>query len=71
MCGTRGETLQASGLSPDAAQQRLDHLVEGQSVMLATNELMAATACLFVLGALLIWMARRPTRQFELSQAGH
>lgn len=69
-----GETARAlaqSGMSPDAVRQTLDHLVQGQSVMLATNQLMLMVALVFLGSAFFIWLARRPTRAVDLSQAGH
>jgi MFS transporter, DHA2 family, multidrug resistance protein len=64
-------SLAAQGLSPDAVLASLDRLLQSQSVMLATNELMATIALVFAVGACLIWLARRPTRTVDLSQAGH
>ncbi len=39
--------------------------------MLATNEIMSYVAIAFCLAALIIWLAPRPTRAVDLSQAGH
>jgi len=69
--GDAAAALSQSGLSPDAVRGMLDRLLEGQSVMLATNELMGVIALVFAVGALVIWLARRPTRGVDLSQAGH
>ncbi|WP_077003046.1 DHA2 family efflux MFS transporter permease subunit [Variovorax sp. KK3] len=69
-----GETARAlaqSGLTPDAVRQTLDNLVQGQAVMLATNQLMLMVAVVFVVSAFFIWMAKRPTRTIDVSQAGH
>lgn len=63
--------LQQSGLSPEQARQALDRLLESQGVMLATNELMGVIALVFVAGAAFIWLARRPARSVDLTQAGH
>jgi DHA2 family multidrug resistance protein len=49
----------------------LESLVQAQSVMLATNELMSIVGVVFVLGALVIWLAPRPTRAVDMTQAGH
>jgi DHA2 family multidrug resistance protein len=62
-------TLQASGFSPEATRQALDNLTQSQSVMLATNEIMAFVAVAFFFSALLIWMAPRPTRKVEMGAA--
>jgi len=69
--GDTAAALGQSGLSPDAVRGMLDRLLENQSVMLATNELMGVIAFVFVAGAAAIWLARRPTRSVDLSQAGH
>jgi MFS transporter, DHA2 family, multidrug resistance protein len=62
-------TLEASGFTPEATRQALDNLTQSQSVMLATNEIMAFVAMAFFFSALLIWMAPRPTRQVAMGAA--
>ena len=69
--GSTATTFMQAGLSPDQAQGMLDRLLESQGVMLATNQLMGLIAFVFVAGAALIWLARRPTRSVDLSQVGH
>jgi MFS transporter, DHA2 family, multidrug resistance protein len=69
--GDAAAAYAALGLSPDATLNALDQLLQSQSVMLATNRLMVAIALVFVAGACVIWLARRPTRTVDLSQAGH
>jgi DHA2 family multidrug resistance protein len=44
-------------------------MVESQAVMLATNQLFFNIACCFVIGALAIWLAPKPTRVADTSQA--
>jgi DHA2 family multidrug resistance protein len=39
--------------------------------MLSTNEMMFLVATAFLLAALVIWLAPRPTHAVDLSQAGH
>jgi len=67
--GEVAHTLQASGFSADATRQALDNMTQSQSVMLATNEIMAFVAIAFFFSALLIWMAPRPTRKVEMGAA--
>jgi DHA2 family multidrug resistance protein len=67
--GEVARTLAAGGMNPDQAQQALDNLTTSQSVMLATNEIMAFVALAFFLSALLIWLAPRPTRAVALGAA--
>jgi len=69
--GDTAAALSASGMSNDAVLASLDRLLQSQSVMLATNELMAVIALVFAAAACFIWLARRPTRSVDLSQAGH
>ena len=69
--GEAARALTSSGLSSDATRSVLDHVAQGQSVMLATNEIMSYVAIAFVLAALIIWLAPRPTRAVDLSRAGH
>jgi len=69
--GEVATTLSNSGLSYDAMLQTIDRMTQGQSVMLATNELLAFTGVLFFFSATLIWLAPRPTRAVDMSHAGH
>jgi len=69
--GEAARTLAASGLGGDGVLAQLDRLLQGQSVMLATNEVMAGVAVAFAIGACIIWLAPRPTRAVDVSQAGH
>jgi DHA2 family multidrug resistance protein len=69
--GEAARTLTQSGMTADAVRGTLDNLLQGQSVMLATNELMSVVGVVFVLGALVIWLAPRPTRTVDMTQAGH
>jgi MFS transporter, DHA2 family, multidrug resistance protein len=58
-------------MTPDAANSTIDNLLQGQSVMLATNHLMSIVVVVFVAAALIIWLAPRPTRAVDMAQAGH
>jgi hypothetical protein len=44
---------------------------QGQSVMLATNEIMATCALAFCAAALLIWLAPRTARVVDMRKVGH
>jgi DHA2 family multidrug resistance protein len=39
--------------------------------MLATNELMSIVAAVFVISAFVIWIAPKPARAVDMTQAGH
>jgi DHA2 family multidrug resistance protein len=67
--GEVAHTLQASGFSTEATRQALDNMTQSQSVMLATNEIMAIVALAFFLSAMLIWAAPKPTRQVAMGAA--
>jgi len=64
-------TLSASGMSHDAAINQLNTMVQSQSVMIATNQLMFVVALAFAVAALAIWLAPKPTRTVEAGAGGH
>lgn len=61
--------LQESGMALEQARGTIDNLVQSQAVMLATSELFAIAGAAFVLAALAVWLAPRPTRVADTSQA--
>ena len=63
--------LQGSGMAPEAALRALDGIVTGQSVMLATNQIMLAIAVCFVFAACVIWLAPKPQRVVGPGAGGH
>jgi DHA2 family multidrug resistance protein len=69
--GETARTLANMGLSSDAVRSALDNMTQGQSVMLATNELLLLVAAAFSIAAAVIWLAPRPTRKVDMTQAGH
>lgn len=69
-----GETLKLmtqSGMGQDAALAQLNGMVQGQSVMIATNQLMFTVALAFIVAAFAVWLAPRPTREVDPAAAGH
>jgi len=62
--------MTATGTSPDMAIAQLNVLAQGQSVMIATNQMMFIVAVAFALAAAVIWLAPKPTRTVNLAQAG-
>jgi DHA2 family multidrug resistance protein len=68
--GDAVNTLSASGMSHDAAINQLNTMVQSQSVMIATNQLMFVVALAFAVAACVIWLAPRPTRAIDPAQAG-
>jgi DHA2 family multidrug resistance protein len=69
--GETARTLAASGMGDDQVRQSLDNLLNAQSVMLATNQIMGTVAFVCLAGALFIWFAPRPARAVSMAQAGH
>ena len=69
--GEAARQLFSMGLSNDGVRSVLNNLTQSQSVMLATNEIMACVAVVFGLAAMVIWLAPRPTRKVDMTQAGH
>lgn len=55
--------------SIEAGRQQLGQLIQSQSIMLSTNELFWLSGLSFVLAACMIWLAPRPTRVADTSQA--
>jgi DHA2 family multidrug resistance protein len=58
------------GGSHDAALNQLNTMVQSQSVMIATNQLMLVVAISFLIAALAVWLAPKPVRAFDPMQAG-
>jgi len=69
--GETARSLLGSGLDMDSVRSVLDGMTQGQSVMLATNEIMATCALAFCAAALLIWLAPRTARVVDMSKVGH
>jgi len=63
--------LESSGMAADAVLQSIDRLVTSQSVMLATNQIMAAVGIAFLFAASVIWLAPKPRRKVDASAGGH
>ncbi|MBV8593817.1 MAG: DHA2 family efflux MFS transporter permease subunit, partial [Caulobacteraceae bacterium] len=61
--------MTALGQTRDQAVELLTHLVEGQSVMLATLNMFAVIALCFGFAASLIWLAPKPTGPIDTSGA--
>jgi len=68
--GSALHALTATSLH-DSAVVMLNGLVQGQSVMIATNQMMFLVALAFAISAAVIWLAPRPTRAVNPTAAGH
>jgi DHA2 family multidrug resistance protein len=69
--GDLWSAMMAAQVPADTARAFMDRLVQSQSVMLATNRIMACVVAAFVVAACVVWLAPRPTRAVDMSQAGH
>lgn len=69
--GEATRSLLGSGMNMDAVRVVLDNLTQGQSVMLATNHIMAVIASTFFISACVIWLAPKPMRTVDASKMGH
>lgn len=68
-----GQNLQAIkqlGFSKEQGIAMIDHLVQGQSIMLSTNEIFFASFFVFLLAACVIWLAPKPNKIATIPQ-GH
>jgi len=63
--------LSQAGMTADAALQAVDNLVTGQSVMLATNQMMAIIGVAFLLAGFFIWLAPKAERAIDPAAGGH
>jgi MFS transporter, DHA2 family, multidrug resistance protein len=68
--GDLAQSMSATGASPEAVVAMLDKLVQSQSVMIATNQMMFLVALAFAIAAAVIWLAPKPARTVDLAQAG-
>lgn len=69
--GDTARSLAASGMNADTTREMLDRMLQGQSVMVATNEIMALTAMMFAIAACVVWIAPKPSRAVDMTKAGH
>lgn len=63
--------FEAGGMSHDQALFALNSLVDEQSVMIATNQVMALVTIAFFIAASVIWLAPKPVHAVDMTQAGH
>ncbi len=71
--GSKGflDQLQGLGFSAGQAVSQLDGLVQGQSVMLATDRVFMVLSAVFVLSAACVWIAPKPKRRMGAGAGGH
>ncbi|WP_316678435.1 DHA2 family efflux MFS transporter permease subunit [uncultured Tolumonas sp.] len=65
--GAATDAMTGSGMVVDQARGIMDWMLQGQSVMVATNKIFMAIAVLFTIAAFAIWLAPRPTKIVDTS----
>jgi len=65
--GAAADAMTGSGMVVDQARGIMDWMLQGQSVMVATNKIFMAIAVLFTIAAFAIWLAPRPTKIVDTS----
>jgi DHA2 family multidrug resistance protein len=70
MSGT-AHALTSHGLTPDQATGQIDHIVQVQATMLATNQLFFIMTFLFLFAASIAWLAPKPKRGGAAPGGGH
>ena len=65
--GAAGSAMQDVGIGDSQGRSMMEWMVQGQSVMLATNKIFMVIAVLFTIAAFVIWLAPRPTRIADTS----
>jgi DHA2 family multidrug resistance protein len=68
--GDAVQAMMGSGMSKDAAINHLNDMVQSQSVMIGTNQLMFVLMAVFAVAALTIWLAPKPARAIDPAAAG-
>jgi len=63
------QTLHHNGMSLERIRALIDQLVQGQSVMLATNHIFMIAGATFVFAACAIWLAPKPVKAADTSEA--
>lgn len=58
-----------SGTPLGVARSQINNIVQGQAVMIATSQLFAIAGVTFVLAAIAVWLAPRPKRVADTTQA--
>lgn len=65
--GAATEAMTSAGMGVEQARGIMDWMLQGQSVMVATNKIFMAIAVLFTIAAFAIWLAPKPTKIVDTS----
>lgn len=63
--------LTQQGMPMESSLQAVDFTLITQSIMLGTNQVMAALAAIFIFAATIIWLAPKPNKIIEPGTGGH
>lgn len=63
------QKLMNMGMDPERIRMMLDNILQSQAVMLATNHIFFIASLTFLLAASAIWLAPKPTRVADTSEA--
>jgi DHA2 family multidrug resistance protein len=69
--GSTLNSMQSMGLTAQQAVGALDNLVQSEAVMVSTDHVFLISAVLFLVGALVVWLAPKPTTQVAAGAGGH
>ncbi|HEY1416159.1 MAG TPA: hypothetical protein VGF42_09785, partial [Caulobacteraceae bacterium] len=69
--GSTLNSMQSLGLTAQQAVGALDNLVQGEAVMVSTDHIFLISAVLFLVGAIVVWLAPKPTTQMAAGAGGH
>ncbi|MBY8316012.1 multidrug efflux MFS transporter permease subunit VceB [Vibrio fluvialis] len=67
--GVATQAMQNAGMSADQTRSAMDWMLQGQSVMVATNQLFFVIAVIFAVAACMIWFAPKPKHAVDPSAA--
>jgi DHA2 family multidrug resistance protein len=65
------DMLAAGGLSPDAALRQFEGIVQGQAVMVGTNQMFLTIALFLYVACAVVWIAPKPKRVVRPGDGGH
>lgn len=65
--GVAAGEMANAGMEIDQTRGIMDWILQGQSVMVATNQIFMVIAVIFTVAAFVIWLAPRPTRAVDTS----
>lgn len=69
--GSLQSMFENMGMTAQAVKQSINQLINSQSTMLATNDVLSVVGVTFVLAAMAIWLAPKPARKVDAMAGGH